>query len=176
MTERIIDGVSKNFVFRGPVEVAYDPKVRALCTCPYEDHPKGCPLLGKKSYCPPLASLFNKKYQEGVYIMAYGMDLSQFLSQRSMVHPDWTPRACLNLRHWQGAMWADLLKKSTAIQKKEGQLKGFELITNPEAMGVNLFETVDGVGLKLNRNPLGLALKGIPEVWVYKIALLARRK
>ena len=141
------------------VEAVYDPKIISFCKAPYYKHPKGCPNWGKRDDCPPNAGHFISIFKPTVSVVISRLDFIEYIDERRLLHPDWTERALRNPRHWQGQLRADL-KRFVGEIKREGQVPVF----NPEAMGVNLFETCENAGYILEKYPVS---------FVCMIALLA---
>lgn len=150
--------IKKQKLFLGPVEVCFDPKMRALCKLAYYKHPDGCPNFGVRDDCPPFAPLFTNKYKNEVYVAAVEFDFAGFLSIRERIHPDWTDRALRNPRHWQNHVRAELRNFISELEC-DGQV-----IYNPEAMGVNVFETFERAGIKMEKSP---------RKNIYQVALIA---
>ncbi|KKS02979.1 MAG: hypothetical protein UU64_C0004G0038 [candidate division WWE3 bacterium GW2011_GWF2_41_45] len=160
-----INAVEKEAVFRGPVTVVYQPRiVRPLCASAYYKHAKGCPNLRIKPGCPPHAALFLDIFESEVYVAAIKFDLRAYVEKKECEHPDWTPRALENPRHWQGHVRAIL---KDLCQEKCKDFPGYVSITNAEAMGVNLTETCRNVGI---------ILEWPPRRVVYQVSLLAKSK
>jgi predicted metal-binding protein len=151
--------------FLGPVEVIYEPRVIGLCVKPYAGHPKGCPNFGKRSYCPPQTSRFPDVYEKEAHIVVVGLNFRKYLVMMRERHPNWTDRALRNQLYWQGYLRKHLVKYANEILKELGN-EG-EVVVNPEGMGINLTKTCVKVGLKL---------EWPPKNWVYKIALIGKRK
>ncbi len=162
----LLSTIKTEAIFLGPTRAVCDKKIRTLCLCPYHAHPHGCPNFGIHKDCPPNVRFFPKIFDErDVYIAAVSLDFKTYVERRKQIHPMWTERALKNPRHWQGYL-RSVLKKFTNEQK-EKLPEGYELLTNPEAMGVNLTQTCSNVGL---------VLEWPPERKVYKIALFAKEK
>lgn len=156
-----IETVEKKFIYKPEVEVVVDMKIRELCTKPYVDHPFGCPNFGKKIGCPPDTIDFFENFEDKVGVVAVGFKLAQWTEIRRQEQPKWTDRALQNLRHWQPHVRSNLKKFISEINTD-----GFELVFNPEAMGVNMTKTCKNADIQL---------EWPPKNWVYQIALLGRR-
>lgn len=163
--EKEISHIERERLFLGPVEAVCDPQMIAHCLDPYHDHAKGCPNWGHKKGCPPNVRHFSKVYSKEVYIVAVRFNFAEYLNLRREIHPDWTERALRNPRHWQGHVRHELNEFLFEYLSKYPEIDG-EVIFNPEAMGVNLFETCEKVGIHLEQTPNNN---------VYKIALIAYR-
>ena len=152
-----------------------------LCSLPYPGHPKGCPniiknidhkipLTKKNKNCPPFASRIEDKYDlQKPYFLAYVKFNIKLQKQRmKSAHADWTDKQCKCLLYWQGTV-KKALKEYCDYYMKEG-LKTYYLILDPtdyelipEAMGLQVFETMECHGIKLEKHP---------ENYVYKIAFI----
>jgi predicted metal-binding protein len=123
----------------------------ALCRHPYPAHPKGCPNFGKKKGCPPQL-LFNKIFntRKTIFAIVNEFPIGQHIEKMRQKHPDWSERQLSCCLYWQG----------TARKKLRENVANFELIYPeytvshcPEAMGVNLTETMKQVGVELEWPP-----------------------
>jgi len=136
-----------HFLFPGVA--LQEPHVIAECRSPYYKHPLGCPNWGHKNNCPPHTHLFLDLYLPKIFIAIARLDFAHYLQLKKVQHPDWSDRALKNPRHWQGHLRASL-KNFLSLSKIPA---GHILITSPEAMGINVFETCANVGFDLERNP-----------------------
>lgn len=160
-----ITAVPKEAVVRGPVEAVYQPKtIRLLCVAAYYKHAKGCPNLRVKAGCPPCAPLFADVFDLTVYVAAVKFDLGLYITLKKKEHEDWTQRALENPRHWQGHVRSIL---RDFCRSKFLEFPGYEIVTNAEAMGVNLTETCRNVGI---------ILEWPPKRFVYQVSLFAKPK
>ena len=133
------------------VEPVIDPRVRGLCTKPYEGHPKGCPNFGRCDRCPPHAPTIENMIDlsRPVFVVWNAFPLGEHIEKMRVKHPDWTERQLLNCLYWQGTARKQLKQKIedfrwyTLIRNP-----GFRYIvlTTPEACGVNVTETMASVG------------------------------
>ncbi len=125
-----------------------DYSVRQLCKRPYPGHPKGCPNFGNRNTCPPAAPLFDRVVDlcRPVYAIVNEFDLEAFASRMRELHPEWTDKKCRCSRYWQGTA-----RKQLGLQVDEFLLlhSGYTAFTVPEAMGVNVTETLRRVGIIL---------------------------
>ncbi|EKD53368.1 MAG: hypothetical protein ACD_61C00056G0007 [uncultured bacterium] len=144
----ILNSVKKDF-FLFPATVVQDLKMIYFCQSPYERHPIGCPNWDHKPGCPPHTKPFLSLYDAEVYVAIARMDYGTYLSLKKELHPDWTERALRNPRHWQGHLRSEIKKYLTP----EKIPAGYQIVTNAEAMGINLFETCANAGFVLERDP-----------------------
>jgi len=158
------------------VEPIYKPAVRALCCKRYAGHPYGCPNFGKRPDCPPDAPLLPEFFDttHPFWALWVDFDLEQWVATMQAGHPGWSYGQCANLRYWQpkarkflrehaekwaanySARWKDLTCE-----------QGFELASNPEAMGIDVTSTMKRIGVHLEWPPKKI---------VRKIYLLGARK
>ena len=132
-----------------PVIVVQDLKMIALCRLPYPNHFQGCPNWAHKDGCPPHTKPFLALFEPSVYLAIARLDFAEYLRLKKNLHPNWTERALRNPRHWQGHLRAAL--KNFLSQNEIPP--GYQIITNAEAMGINLFETCINAGFSLERDP-----------------------
>jgi len=167
-----------------------DHTVRKLCCRPYLGHDKGknigCPNFNRKEGCPPKAPLFDNVFdlREPVYAIYNIFDLAAYVQKMKAGHPDWSDaqlRCCLL---WQGRARKQLAKHVMefitayprynvsmayyrGIEKDLGPVYGRIIPASPEAMGVNVTETMANAGIHLEWPPVKVA---------YQIALAGVKK
>ena len=148
-----------------------DYSVRSLCIKPYYNHPKGCPNFNKKEGCPPGAKLFDKYFDLNypVYAIYNVFDFKSHV-EKMRKNPkciSWSEHQLKCLLYWQPKARKKLLvgikefiKEFNIKQKLE-----YEMVTCPEAMGINITETMRNVGIELEWPPVNvtyqIALAGI---------------
>lgn len=136
-------------------------KAREWCKLPYPDHPKGCPMYGKKDTCPPQAPLINSFFDlsKPVFLLAVEFDLSAHIERMLQKHPDWSDRQARCVLYWQ-----ESVNKSLRGECDKFRWLNPQMITTicPEAMGVNVMETARHCGIPIETKPKKI---------VYKIAL-----
>jgi len=127
--------------------VIYDIRARdgTWCRLPYPNHPKGCPNFPR---CPSERPDFrdlNFKQWKAVIVE---FDLKRYKELRREKYPNATDRQLGNLLYWQGRVRSALWKKANSILTLGGMI-----LDIPEASGVNIFETMILVGIKIERHP-----------------------
>lgn len=146
------------------VKPVIDYGVRGLCRKPYYNHPKGCPNFKKKDYCPPFAPLFDKYFDmsQPIYVIYNIFNFKEHVNKMRDKHPNWSEHQVKCLLYWQGTA-----RKQLKIHIKEFLKKheNYIITTCPEAMGVNLTETMKSVGIELEWPPINftyqIAIAGI---------------
>lgn len=143
------------------IEPVIDYSVRNLCKNSYHNHKYGCPNFGKRKNCPPEAKLFDKVYDlnKPIYAIANKFNFKKHIADMKKKHPKWTKyqlRCCL---YWQGRARKQL-KELVADFLREH--KNYIVTSCPEAMGVNITETMKQVGI---------ILEWPPENYTYQIVL-----
>jgi predicted metal-binding protein len=161
--EKLISQIERERIFAGPVEAVCDPTMTAHCLDKYPNHSKGCPNWDQKEGCPPNIRYFPNVYSTNVYIAAVRFNFAEYLTYRRESHPDWTDRALKNPLYWQGHVRHELNELLFDYLSDHPEIDG-EIVFNPEAMGVNLFETCAKAGIHLEKTPTN---------FVYKVALVA---
>ena len=148
-----------------------DESVRRLCKKPYYNHPKGCPNYGKKKGCPPDVPIFDDVYDlsRPIYAIYNRFDFKGHVDRMKEKHPEWSQRQLACCLYWQGSAKKEL---NTKIKLFHGAILGwtginYSICTCPEAMGVNVTETMRRVGIKLEWPPVNVA---------YQIAFVAMEK
>lgn len=150
------------------VKPVLDLSVRELCKRPYTNHPKGCPNYGKKKGCPPQALLLNEVLDlaEPVWAVWVKFDLAAHRERMRGKHPNWSRRQLDCLLYWQGTVLKELRHKVCnfcTMRLLYKQSKNLDAYYCPEAMGVNVTETMRQIGVEL---------EWPPKISVRKIALV----
>lgn len=131
--------------------------VHSLCLRPYPNHKKGCPRYGKKKDCPPGIPMFDSFYDlsKPIYAIYNKFDFKGHVDHMRAKLPDWSKRQLECCLYWQGTA-RKLLKERIEIFAR---LTGRKYIVNtvPEAMGVNVTETMKRVGIELEWPPVNVA-------------------
>lgn len=147
-----------------------DYSVRGLCRKPYHNHPKGCPNWGKDK-CPPgipkLEDYFDA--DKPLYIIWNKFDIGSHINKMKEKHPDWTDYQTRCVLYWQGTARKQL--KNEIIEFKRDN-PGLVVTTSPEAMGVNITETMKKIGIELEWPPMKysyqIAMGGTPKDKIVK--------
>ncbi|HJX65923.1 MAG TPA: hypothetical protein VJ860_18440 [Polyangia bacterium] len=142
------------------VTLVVDPKMRALCVKPYPLHPHGCPNFRKKECCPPQIKLLPDYYDMTAPFWAIWnvFELGKHVAAMQAAHPGWSERQTFCCLYWQPG----------ARKALEAEIQGFQgehmrdglLYTRcPEAMGLNVTETLRRVGVSLEWPPTTYAVQ-----------------
>ena len=139
--------------------------VHSLCVKPYLNHKNGCPRYGKKEGCPPGVPMFDSFYDlsKSVYAIYNKFDFKGHVDRMREKFPDWSKRQLECCLYWQGTARKNL-KERIEIFKMIAHREYF-VNTVPEAMGVNVTETMKRVGIELEWPPVNVA---------YQIAMAGR--
>jgi predicted metal-binding protein len=129
-----------------------DIKMRGLCRSTYPGHPKGCPKFGKSDTCPPKVGFFEKTFDltKPVYVIWTTFDLGAHVSKLKLAHPNWSDRQLKCCLYWQPGARKNLKNE---ILNFKNQYPDLEVTTVPEAMGVNITETMKSIGISLQWPP-----------------------
>ena len=135
-------------------EVVYDIRARngTWCKHQYQDHPNGCPNYPRCIVKFPDFASIKEKYQW--YAIVEEFDLLRHMKIMKEKHPRWSERQCRNPYYWQGGVRKRLRER--AEECKEWFCQGYSdviILTIPEACGVNVFETMEKVGIILEKKP-----------------------
>ncbi len=125
--------------------IVYDVRARdgTWCTLPYPGHPKGCPQFPKCIANHP--NFKDVKDVFGWWAVIEEFDLQSYALERKIAHPEYSERQCRNLLYWQGGVKKRLRQRAYTC---EGLI-----LAVPEACGVHVFETMERVGIVLERYP-----------------------
>ena len=126
--------------------------VRGLCTKSYYNHKKGCPNFNKKDGCPPQAMFFDKYYDlsNPVYVIWNKFDLGAHVEKLRSKYPDWSEHQLSCCLYWQPKA-RGVLKEN--IKEFLREVPGQKMTSCPEAMGVNITETMKSIGIELEWPP-----------------------
>jgi predicted metal-binding protein len=144
----------------------YMPEVRGLCVKPYPLHPKGCPNFGKKQGCPPSASRLPDVFRlDGrCYAIINGFNLGMHVARMREKHPQWSQRQLECCLYWQGAARSQLEDQIAAFTFEHPE---YRVERCPEAMGLNVAETLRSAGLDMEWPPVNVAMQvafaGLPR-------------
>ena len=144
--------------------VVHGDYVAEWCKLPYPNHPKGCPMFGTRSSCPPHAPSFREIVEPPYYLVLQEFDLEAQEKRMKELHPNWSRKMCRNSRYWQSTLRRSLMREA---QQFLWQFPEGIILERPEANGVNLFSTCRIHGIKLEKNPQKI---------VKKIVLIGKRK
>lgn len=150
----------------------FDPTVRKLCVHPYEGHPHGCPNFGSADRCPPKVQLYSDVWKlDGPFYAIWSIfDLGVHVRRMRLRHPKWSERQLRNVLYWQGRARAKLrmqvLLAREQLAREAPEVEEHLLVEmTPEALGVNVTDTMKSVGVYLPWPPVDLvyhvALAGI---------------
>lgn len=150
------------------VKLVLDPKMRELCYRPYYNHPKGCPNYGKRSSCPPKAPMLNEimDLSKPVWAVWEIFDLAAHRERMRAKHPHWSKRQLDCCLYWQGTLLKDLrceVANFCTMRLLYKLSESLEVLYRPEANGVNVTATLEGIDVKL---------EWPPEKIVHKVALV----
>lgn len=130
-----------------------DRTVRGLCVRAYPGHPRGCPNYGHKVGCPPKAPTFWDLFDEGRPIVAVWsvFDLRGHIERMRGSHPGWSERQLRNCLYWQAGARKVLREEVELVESNLGV--GSLSTMCPEGLGVNVTETMKGLGVELEWPP-----------------------
>ena len=131
-------------------EVVYNPQARGpWCALPYHNHPHGCPNL-KKGCTTKRTNFILIQNDYNWYAVVEEFDLKEHAVKMKEKHPGWTDRQCRNPLYWQGGVRKRLREKAQKVAITSPKSIVLDI---PEACGVDVFETMKNIGIKLERNP-----------------------
>jgi len=140
------------------VEPVIDKSVRLLCLRPYPGHKKGCPNFGKRDICPPNCPLIDEVFDLSKPVVAVwtSFNLESHRERMKSKHPNWSRRQLDCCLYWQGGVNKNLRRNVEYNLERYIFFNGEKnLIATyiPEAMGVNVTETMKNVGVILEWPP-----------------------
>jgi len=142
------------------VQPVIDIKVRGLCSKPYDWHPKGCPNFNKCDRCPPMAPIWQDIYDitEPTYAVIHKYDLEDHVWRMQEKHPNWSMRQCRCVLYWQPTA-REYHRELIEDAMLDFRCQGYKAETTPEAMGINVTQTLDNVGITLEWPPTQIAMQ-----------------
>lgn len=142
------------------VPVMLEMPAGELCQRPYHGHPHGCPNHGRAG-CPPLAPLWIEHCDIGLatWVFWKRFNLAEQRERMLKLHPDWKkhPRKQECCRYWQKGA-----RKPLKEVLGKWAMPGFFTTICPEAMGINVTETM---------KQIGVILEWPPDTWSYQVAM-----
>jgi hypothetical protein len=145
-----LDGRSQDCLRCGKRDSGECLSTMARCTSPYPGHIKGCPNYGLKDDCPPNMPVFDEIFDmsQPVYCIYSKFDMASHAAEMKRRHPGWSARQCRCCLYWQGG--AKKTHKEYAASVYGSLYKpGFHMTDSPEAMGVDVTETLKHSGISL---------------------------
>lgn len=146
------------------VKPVIDKSMRQICTKPYYNHKKGCPNFGKRDICPPKAPMIYDYFDMSKPILAVWQAFNLEAHRENMRenHPKWSRRQLDCCLYWQGKVRKNLKRNIDYNLKRyvlfEGE-KNLIATDCPEAMGVNVTDTMAMVGVLLEWPPEKIVIK-----------------
>jgi hypothetical protein len=129
-----------------------------LCARPYPLHPGGCPNFRRKEGCPPGAPLLGDFYDlaRPCYVVWNVFSLGEHARAMRSRHPGWSDRQVYCCLYWQPRARAAL---EAEIEVFMAGGHGDSCVARcPEAMGLDVTETMRLVGVALEWPPLERAV------------------
>jgi predicted metal-binding protein len=135
-----------------------DYRARDWCKLPYPDHPKGCPNYGIKSICPPTAPLINEfiDLNKNIWLVVVDFNLREHMNRMKKKHPHWSDRQTRCVLYWQPRVNKQL--KYLCKRYSDG-VENSVFTTCPEAMGINVIQTVKNIGVPICIRPKDIIFK-----------------
>jgi predicted metal-binding protein len=135
-----------------------DYRAREWCKLPYPDHPRGCPNYGIKSSCPPKAPLIEESFNldKEIWLIIVEFNLHDHINHMKARHPEWSERQARCVLYWQPKV-NKILKE--ACSKFSNTLSSSIFTTCPEALGVNVIQTVKNLGIPIHSRPKDIVFK-----------------
>ena len=141
-----------------PIIPVLDSSVRKLCVRSYPRHKNGCPNFNKKDGCPPNIELFQDVYNLNRPMLAVWniFNFKEYVDRMRVKHPDWSQAQLENCLYWQGSARKSLRLAVEEILKIHPGMKANYC---PEAMGVNVTETMNQIGVVIEWPPVNVAIQ-----------------
>lgn len=150
---------------RAIVKPIIDESVRELCYRKYPGHPNGCPNYGLRDTCPPHAPLLGKvlDLNKTIYAIWVDFNLAQQRAKMLSRHPNWSLRQQECCLYWQGGVRKQLKLEAELFCMeqllRDSSKKVLSVFYVPEAMGVNITQTLIQVCIELEWPPVNIVRK-----------------
>lgn len=143
--------------------------VRDWCRLPYPGHLNGCPNFGKSEQCPPKVKMVYDIFDinKPMWFIYIKFNLEEHSKKMKLLHPNWSEKQCRCCLYWQNKVRKQLKEDCIKFMKALYKCNISYICTLiPEAMGVNVFETANMIGIPVRS-----------EAWpiIYKIALIGSK-
>ena len=142
------------------------------CVLPYPDHPKGCPNFNKKDGCPPRVKRVQEVFDltRSHWFIGEQFDMKAHKERMLATHPGWSDRQATCCLYWQGGVRKRLREACKAFTTTTcpGDYVGWS--SCPEAMGIDVFSTMQKLNIPLERNPQNTVWKIALAGWLLKDA------
>lgn len=147
-----------------------DMDARKWCCLPYPEHPKGCPNYGLHASCPPnvvTVDKFINLNSSATRFIIVRFDLASHVEKMKRLHPKLSDRQARCLLYWQPKV-RTLQKRLIGLWLDDyAKPENYVFTLIPEAMGVNVFATLDKLSVTYERQPVN---------YVTKVALVGEKK
>ena len=146
--------------------ICIDGWARAWCLIPYPGHSKGCPNFNRRETCPLKAPLVGEYFDlsRKMWFVIASFNLNKHAMRMKERHPGWSDRQARCCLYWQGSVRKRL---NQAVAEALAQDPGLVVTNCPEAMGVDVFTTMEAVGQPIERDPVcyvrKVAMVGYPR-------------
>jgi len=153
-----------------PVVPVLNNAVRGLCLKPYHGHKKGCPNYGKADRCPPNAKLlWDIIDKDKPVLCVYNkFPFGEHVAKMKKLHPEWSQKQCECCLYWQGTARKQLKEKIKRAVDGRGLFGNtLEILTTPEACGVDVTATMKRIGIDL---------EWPPKKFTYQVAIIGYMK
>lgn len=138
-----------------------DLKVRGYCKFPYHGHKNGCPNFNMHEECPPKIKTVDNYFDltKDLFFIIIEFNLKNHIEKMKQKHPEWTFIQLKNLLYWQNGVRKDLrnMVENFINNHKDRNLLIYTLL--PEAMGIDVFSTINKIGIPIERNPINKIFK-----------------
>jgi hypothetical protein len=145
-------------------------KTCELCRRPYRGRPHGCPNYDAKPGCPPSAKPLDEviNLDKAVDVVVAPFAIAAYAHHMKRLHPTWTDGQCRNLLRWQGSLTKQLRDFAEERARSRALIAPTPLhvVTVPEAHGVDVTATCEGLDVFLEWPPVNV---------VYKVMLVGRQ-
>ena len=139
------------------VHPVIDYSMRALCAKAYPGHPKGCPNLNDPNHpqCPPHVPRIEVAFAltRPVWAVWNVFPFGEHVARMREKHPAWSRRQLECCLYWQGTGRKDLKRILGEFLRNHRGLVAY----SPEALGVNVTETMRSIGIELEWPPVTVA-------------------
>ena len=145
--------------------IAFDPRAMGeWCQQPFPGYPNGCPSYGKRETCPPNTQPYYKLIDPPYYLVAQSMNLKEARQDEEKIPPRHREKQVQGYDHWFPILEQTVLEEAKKFILTQSE--DYMVIICPSAVGIDIFQTCQNIGISLDKNPKGI---------FWKIAVLGKK-
>jgi hypothetical protein len=152
-SDKQVEQVKKEIYLYENIQPVTHSKGETIHLCTQHYYHNGTSNTGCPNYnsgiedCPPEAMHIKEAFRkDSIHLLTVQFPFQEYIDIKKEKHPTWSNRALINQRHWQAHLKRLLDRYWERIKDR---YPDHVVIRNPEAMGVNVEETMKKLGIQL---------------------------